>query len=158
MVPETGVPSTAKEMSVTLNRRFSTNVDLRNTTIDRADLPNASYDRAFSISVIEHLPVEQLAEVMHHVHRSLKPGGWFILTVDLFLNLVPFSSRRANDHGQNQNVKALAEIGSWELIAGDRRYLYGFPEFHSDAILSTLENHYIGQYPALAQCLILRKI
>jgi hypothetical protein len=43
-----------------------------------------------SISVIERLTDNDIMDMMKHVHRCLKPGGLFILTIDLFLNLHPF--------------------------------------------------------------------
>ena len=39
-----------------LNQRFGSHVELRNTTVDKANLPDGSVDRVFSISVIKHLP------------------------------------------------------------------------------------------------------
>jgi len=140
-----------------LNRRFGTHVELRNTTIEQAGLPDASFDRAFSISVIEHLPAEAAAEVMKQIHRSLKSGGLFVLTTDLFLNAYPFCTRQENEFGRNQNLRALINDAAWNLVAGERACLFGFPEFNPDLILSSLEKYLIGFYPALAQCLVLQK-
>jgi 2-polyprenyl-3-methyl-5-hydroxy-6-metoxy-1,4-benzoquinol methylase len=153
---EAGWPCNQESMRK-LNRRFAANVELRNTTIEKADLLGGSFDRAFSISVIEHLPEESAIEVMKHVHRCLKPGGLFVLTSDLFLNLKPFCSRQTNEFGRNQNIRALIDEAAWELLVGDRACLYGFPEFNPDFILSNLEKYFIGIYPALAQCLIIKK-
>jgi SAM-dependent methyltransferase len=67
-----------------LNRRFGTHVTLCNTTIDRAGLPDNHFDRAFSISVLEHVPSRALAASLEGVYRCLKPGGMFVVTLDLF--------------------------------------------------------------------------
>ena len=40
--------------------------------------------------MIERLTDNDIMDMMKHVHRCLKPGGLFILTIDLFLNLHPF--------------------------------------------------------------------
>lgn len=140
-----------------LNRRFGTQVELFNTTMDKADLADNSFDRIFSISVIEHLPAEAAGSAMHHAHRCLKAGGLFILTCDLFLNLSPFCSRERNEFGVNQNIKSLIDETAWELVVGEKKYLYGFAEFNTDFILANLEKFMLGFYPALAQCMVLRK-
>lgn len=140
-----------------LNRRFGTRVELRNTTIEKAGLADDSFDRAFSISVIEHLPEKAATDVMQQVHRCLKPGGLFVLTTDIFLNVQPFCSRQENEFGSNQNLRTLIDDAAWELAVGDRACLYGFPEFNPDFILSNLEKYLVGFYPALAQCLVLKK-
>jgi 2-polyprenyl-3-methyl-5-hydroxy-6-metoxy-1,4-benzoquinol methylase len=141
-----------------LNRRFGARVELRNTTIEKAELSAGSFDRAFCISVLEHLPPAAATGAMQHIHRCLKPGRLFVLTTDLFLNLSPFCSRLENEFGRNQNVRALIDDSAWELVAGERAQLYGFPEFNPDSILCQLEKFLVGgYYPGLAQCLVLKK-
>jgi SAM-dependent methyltransferase len=140
-----------------LNRWFKTSVELRNTTIDKARLEDARFDRAFSISVIEHLTRRDIREVMRHVYRSLKPGGLFILTIDLFLNLAPFTKRKSNEYGWNQDVRALVESQDWEIVVGRRDELFGFDAFDANRVQSHLEKFFIGYYPSLIQCVVLRK-
>jgi len=140
-----------------LNRVFRTAVELRNTTVERAELGDGEFDRVYSLSVIEHLPAGDAAEVMAHAFRCLKPGGKFILTADLFLNLAPFTARLKNEYGLNQNLAELTGRQPWQLAAGKRDELYGFSGFAPDKILSRLETYLVGGYPALAQCLVLQK-
>jgi SAM-dependent methyltransferase len=140
-----------------LNSWFKTDVTLKSTTIGNAHLPDAYYDLFFSISVLEHLPDTDLREVMEHGYRCLKPGGKFIITLDLFLNLEPFSRRVSNEYGKNQNVRGMVELSRMKLVYGDRSQLFGFPEFSSEAILANLERYYIGRYPVLTQCIVLEK-
>jgi SAM-dependent methyltransferase len=141
-----------------LNRLFGTHVELRNSTIENARLGESTVDCVFCISVIEHLTNEEIVSGMEQVYRCLKPGGLFILTVDLFLNLSPFCSRVSNEFGRNQNVRWLTELENWELVAGNRKELCGFDCFDTDAIVSNLERYLIGRYyPAMAQCLVLKK-
>ncbi|HEX5400008.1 MAG TPA: SAM-dependent methyltransferase [Verrucomicrobiae bacterium] len=146
-----------KNSIMTLNRCFKTHVDLRNTTIDKAGLVGGEFARTYSISVIEHLALDEAATVMSHVFKGLEPGGLFILTIDLFLNLHPFSSRRRNEYGLNQNVYELISNQPWELVVGDPGELFGFSEFNKDGILSRLETFLVGRYPTLVQCLVLKK-
>ncbi len=140
-----------------LNSWFNTNVTLKNTTISKAGLADNYYDLFFAISVLEHLPEADLREVMEHAYRCLKPGGRFIITLDLFLNLEPFSRRISNEWGKNQNGRWMVEISRMKLVGGDRSQLFGFPEFSVEAILADLEKYYIGTYPVLAQCIVLEK-
>jgi SAM-dependent methyltransferase len=141
-----------------LNRWFKTRVELRNTTIDKAGLEADRFDRAFAISVIEHLTPRDIRQAMRHAFRTLKPGGLLILTIDLFLNLQPFTSRKSNQFGRNQNVRKLVELEEWDMVGGERRELFGFDEFDANRVQSRLEKYLIGRYyPAMAQCVVLRK-
>ncbi len=140
-----------------LNRIFQTNVDLRNTTIDRADLKDGEFDIVYSISVIEHLPPAEVVSAIEHAYRSLKRGGLFILTVDLFLNIEPFCTRQENEYGRNQNVKEMMSRQPWERLVGTPGELFGFPEFNTNQILCRLEKFLLGSYPALTQCLVMKK-
>ena len=140
-----------------LNAWFDASVTLKNTTIGKAALEANYYDLFVSISVLEHLPEADLREVMEHAHRCLKPGGRFLITLDLFLNLEPFTRRTRNEWGTNQDVRAMVGMSGMKLVEGDRAQLYGYPEFSAEAILANLEKFYIGSYPVLTQCIILEK-
>lgn len=50
------------------------------------DLPfsSGSFDKVFCISVIEHLPPEDIGEAMQEFRRVLKPGGKLLLTTDFY--------------------------------------------------------------------------
>jgi SAM-dependent methyltransferase len=141
-----------------LNRIFNTDVVLLNTTIKEANLADHSFDRAFAISVIEHLSETEAAIVMQHVFRILRPGGMFVITVDLFLDLSPFTDREHNRHGINQNIKSLCTGEAWEMIVGNPVQLYGYSTFNVEDIKAHLCDYLVGKrYPALTQCLVLRK-
>ncbi len=140
-----------------LNGCFRTQVDLRNTTVARAGLAQGEFDRAYSISVIEHLAPGEASDVMLHTYHCLKPGGLFVLTIDLFVNLDPFCARQYNEYGTNQNIRELISGQPWKLVVGTPDELFGFPEFDSEKVLSRLETFLLGQYPALVQCLALEK-
>lgn len=140
-----------------LNHIFGTSVKLYNTTISNADLESGSFDRIFSISVLEHLSDEELESVMCKAFRWLKPNGYFIATIDLFLNVKPFTSRERNQYGKNINLKNLIETAPFVLVQGNRKELHGYPEFDSDRVQSNLEDYFIGLYPTLVQCFVAMK-
>jgi 2-polyprenyl-3-methyl-5-hydroxy-6-metoxy-1,4-benzoquinol methylase len=141
-----------------LNRAFGTRVELINTTIDKAELKPNSFDRTFCISVIEHLPMPDAQHVMSEVHRALKPGGLFILTIDLFLNLHPFTTRQSNEYGKNLNLMQILDEKKWKIICGKKEEIFGFHEFKPETILCNLDRYLIGSYPVLIQSLVLQKI
>ena len=50
-----------------MNRLFGTSVELRNTVVTNAGLESSSFDRAFSISVLEHLPTAEIEDAIRAV-------------------------------------------------------------------------------------------
>ena len=64
-----------------LNERFGTRVELQNSTIEKAALPAASFDRAYSISVIEHLPEAAVSQAMES-HSPMLEAELFLCTYD----------------------------------------------------------------------------
>ncbi len=141
-----------------LNRLFGTRVELRNMAISEAGLRPRSFDVAVSISVLEHLTDQELHDVMIRTFDALRPGGLFVITLDLFPEVEPFTRRKECRYGRNINVRDLIAIAPFALEQGDRSVLCGFDEFDPQRILSRLSEYLMGEfYPALAQCLILRK-
>jgi SAM-dependent methyltransferase len=140
-----------------LNRLFGTSVQLRNTVIERAGLADRTFDVAYSISVLEHLPPEELVTTFTEVYRVLRPGGLFVMTVDLFLNIAPFTSIPHNKFGTNIDLRWLLGQAPFELAVGTPSELHGFEGFAAERVLSNLGDLLVGAYPALCQCLVLRK-
>jgi 2-polyprenyl-3-methyl-5-hydroxy-6-metoxy-1,4-benzoquinol methylase len=140
-----------------LNRLFGTSVDFHNTSIIYFKSEINSFDRIFSISVLEHLDVQEIDDIMNYAYKLLKPGGLFIITLDLFLNVFPFTRTEKNRHGMNINVKNVIDIAPFKMIHGNTSELFGFVEFKTEYVLHNLEYYFLGDYPALAQCLVLQK-
>ena len=141
-----------------LNKLFDTNVCLINTTFDKANLPTESVDIIFSISVLEHLTENEFLTVMKEAFRCLRVGGQFIITLDLFLNLSPFTEAVENSYGTNKSVKQMIEYSGLHLIHGIPKELNGFEEFRPSKILELLDCYMIGSYPVLTQCIVLQKL
>lgn len=140
-----------------LNEIFATNVELRNSAIGQAGLQPQSFDVAISISVLEHLTDQELEDVMIRTFDALRPGGTFVITLDLFLEVEPFTRRKECRYGRNVNVREMIALAPFVLEQGNRNELYGFDEFDAEGILAHLSDYLVGEYPALAQCLLLRK-
>lgn len=142
----------------TLNRMFGTNVTIMPCEIESARLASGSYDRAFAVSVLEHLSSDAIAAAMNKVHAALKPGGLFVLTVDLFLDVTPFSRKETNKWGRNVPIPSLLDSSKFEIVHGLREELYGFDEFDARGILRNAHHYFVGRnYPTLIQTMVLRR-
>jgi SAM-dependent methyltransferase len=141
-----------------LNRAFRTRVELIQSTMAHAGLADGSLDRVYSISVFEHLAPDARQATLAAIRRVLRPGGLFILTLDLFLDLEPFTAEAVNRFGGNVSVPDLVDTSGLDLAWGRRDQLFGYPEFDVKAVKSLLESLHVGRfYPCLAQLLVLRK-
>lgn len=150
------------EVSPVMHKRlsdcFAAPVRLVAKPLQDAGLPDASADAVLCVSAMEHFSPADLAAVAVHIPRVLKPGGLAVLTVDLFLDLAPFTDRETNVFGRNIDVRGWLAGAGLELVAGDPAELNGFPEFSANAVLRDLPKYHVGRkYPALAQCLTARR-
>lgn len=141
-----------------LNCGLGTRVELRNCFMDEAKLEDEAFDRVLSISVLEHIPDPDLETIFKEVRRVLKPGGLFVITLDLFLDLAPFTEVETNVFGHNISVRWMVEQSGLEMVHGNRAELNGFPEFDAQEILRNRARYWVGKgYPAMVQTVVLRK-
>jgi SAM-dependent methyltransferase len=139
-----------------LNRTFGTDVTLHRATLPMAHL-TGQFSAVLCISTIEHLSEQDIAATLSVAKEILAPGGFLVLTVDLFLNLEPFCDRKTNQWGSNASIAWIEELVGYEMVVGDRSELYGYPEFSVERILSRLEEFAIStQYPQMAQLVTFR--
>ncbi len=139
-----------------LNRAFNTNVILNKSTLPDADL-EGNFAAVICVSTLEHLPPESIEATLETVKKLIAPGGLVVLTVDLFLNLIPFSDRATNVWGGNSSIAWIEDLLGYEMVAGDRAELYGYKEFSPDHILGRLEEFAINAgYPQMAQLVTFR--
>lgn len=139
-----------------LSETYRAPVQLHPTTLEDAGFADNSLDVVLSVSTIEHFGPGELATFAEAARRVLKPGGHLVLTIDLFLDLVPFTDREENHWGRNMNVGALIDALDATLIVGERPLLYGFPEFDARKVQAGLSEYLVAEYPALTQCVVAR--
>jgi SAM-dependent methyltransferase len=139
-----------------LSRAFGGKVSLRLTTIGDADIPDDSVDVLLSISTLEHLTREEIAEFCRHASRVMRSDGLAVITVDLYLDLTPFTGERSNAYGRNVDVRGLLDDAGLELMVGEPSELLGFPGFKPDVIRANADKYLRGPWPAFAQCLAAR--
>ena len=138
-----------------LSRLFRGPVKLISRVLEDAEIPTRSVDGIVCISTLEHLTPSDLEGVAKSVKAILKPEGVMILTVDLFLDLYPFTTRTVNQWGTNINIREFLDLAGLDLVMGDRYQLFGFPEFDRDDILERQKEFISGSgATALAQCFV----
>jgi SAM-dependent methyltransferase len=139
-----------------LNKAFGGGVKFIQDFLQNAGLESNYYDRAFSISAIEHIPPEEIAPLLKEIERILKPGGLFVATIDLFLDCYPFSNKTSNIVGSNISIRSLVEASGLTLKIGSHSELYGYPEFDPDTIRKRHDDFLVVN-GVLAQCVVLEK-
>jgi SAM-dependent methyltransferase len=75
------IPGRLYEAASRLMPTGSGSIVFREGDLNRIPLEDSSVDIAYSISVLEHMPV--LDKAIEEVHRILKKGGHFVLTFDV---------------------------------------------------------------------------
>jgi SAM-dependent methyltransferase len=146
------------EMITRMNRAFSTNVQVFHGTVENLPLAPNSVDRIFCLSALEHMPPSARQHIASAAARLLRAGGRFVVTIDLFLNLVPFTSRGENQFGTNIDVRAFVEATGLRSIVGEPAELMGYSAFDADAVQSRLERYALSvPYPVLTQCVVLER-
>lgn len=81
-----------------------------------------SFDAAYCISTFEHIPYNDFIKSIQEVHRTLKPGGLLIVTLDEEWDRHQPSTY---DNGWNILEKSLEEKGLFQR----KRRSFGLPEF-----------------------------
>jgi hypothetical protein len=115
------------------------------------------FDRILCVSVIEHMSRTAALATMRRINEVLLPGGICVLTIDLFLDLHPFTEALENSVGTNMDVRELVEASEMEIIFGYRDELLGYQQFNPDTVTGKIQDLLTGEIPVVAQLLMLRK-
>jgi len=97
---------------------------------------------------------------VHLFPRTVKPGGLFIATVDLFLDCHPFTNKTSNEWGSNASIRDLVDASDLKLVQGNRSELYGYPQFDIEALSCSADgstDFMIVNARTLTQCLVLER-
>jgi hypothetical protein len=141
-----------------LNELFGTDVTLVRDAVQDYRPEGRRFDRVFCLSVVEHVSAAEANLMLRRIAELLTPGGTCLLTVDLFLDLEPFGVLRENFWGRNVDLRAALDGVELEMVHGDRRELFGFPEFDPDRIVAMLPELRVSKmYPVMVQSMVLRK-
>jgi SAM-dependent methyltransferase len=132
-------------------------VQLFGGKIASLEAPPRSFDIILSVSALEHFSDADLAMLAGSMRRLLKPDGIVVMTIDLFLDLKPFSEREENEWGRNLDIKQFLDMAGLALHKGNCAELLGFPDFNPARIMGSLATYLVGEgYPTLSQCIIAR--
>lgn len=82
----------------------------KNLGQDVPEIPEASFDRVYSVSVLEHVPPEKIAAVLKHMGKLLKPGGLLMCSID-----IPFP-RTVTRPGIGQVTLFLARVAGRRVL------------------------------------------
>ena len=103
--------------------------------------------------------VRRFVKLLKSAADVLRVGGRFVATVDLFIDLAPFTSRTFNRWGTNLNLgEAFRLRRSGSSCAGDPAQLYGCDGFDARQIQEQCAEFYLGEYPCIPQCFVLEKV
>jgi ubiquinone/menaquinone biosynthesis C-methylase UbiE len=141
------------------NAVFDTAVRLYESRLQDVPLADQSFDAVVCISTLEHISLNEIMRILSHVRRVLRRDGRFILTVDLFPNLFPFTRREYNEFGTNVPVWRMLTTNGFDIVAGEPTECFSAPGFEPVEILSRLEEFAVGEdYPAMVDTLVARPV
>ncbi|MFA5732637.1 MAG: class I SAM-dependent methyltransferase [Acidithiobacillus sp.] len=113
----TGVDSNSDIMKLPRKQ----NLKFLNQDIEKLTIDSESFDKIFCISVLEHINLDKINNVLYEFYRTLKKNGRLILTLDICLDK---DRHKAND--------------TWDSILLSQFFKFiEFTEFNFDGNVST---------------------
>ena len=142
------------------SRHCGTTLDVIRSTLDGSGHAPDSFDVAFCLSVLEHVFDEDArATIVCGAWNLLKPGGLFVLTVDLDLHCQPFSDRLRAAGSQNVSIPEILHAAPFEMLVGEPSELLGCAGFDPGAVIHRAASGelLLGSRHVLSQGVVLRK-
>jgi 2-polyprenyl-3-methyl-5-hydroxy-6-metoxy-1,4-benzoquinol methylase len=140
-----------------INKRYGTSVALHQSTLPACTDVGSDFDAIYSVSTIEHMTQDDISATLTRTRELLKPGGLLVLTVDLFINIAPFTVRQRNEYGSNVSIAWIhSHLPDFDLVSGRMSELYGYPQFSPEQVQQGLER-FMMNGPQLAQAVTFRK-
>ncbi|MGH3697232.1 MAG: class I SAM-dependent methyltransferase [Pseudonocardiaceae bacterium] len=141
-----------------INEVLGTDVEIRRTRLADAGIPHGCVDAVISISTWEHLDDDELDSILRETRTILRPSGRLIVTVDLFLDLYPFTARESNRFGRNIRLWELLINSGYRPKTPNPDEVHSNPHFDPMQVMTRLEHFTIGDtYPVLAQVVVAAK-
>jgi 2-polyprenyl-3-methyl-5-hydroxy-6-metoxy-1,4-benzoquinol methylase len=141
-----------------LNSAFHTSVIPVPMKLEDTDFSPGTIDYVTCVSTMEHVTFGGSVNLIKAAAKALRVGGQLVATVDLFIDLKPFTKRTSNGWGSNLNLgKLFMAEEQFKLVAGDPAQLYGCEGFDAKQIQERCAEFYLGEYPCFAQCFVLEK-
>ncbi len=100
-------------------------VEIINSYLGEQDsrLGDASFDIVFSVSVVEHVPADQLSAFHDDQFRILKPGGMFVHAIDMYVEDEPSAAAAERFNAYRRWVAEDDRvIAAGEVFAGSARF------------------------------------
>jgi SAM-dependent methyltransferase len=142
-----------------LNAAFHTSVTPMPIYLEEAEFSPGSVDYVTCVSTLEHVPFDGSVKILRAAADFLRVGGKVVATVDLFIDLKPFTKRTSNVWGGNLDLgKLFASEPRMKLVGGVPSQLYGCEGFDARKIQEACSEYYLGEYPCFAQCFVLEKV
>lgn len=142
-----------------LNTAFHTSVIPMPTYLEDGEFTAGTIDYVTCVSTIEHIPFDGTVKLLKAAADFLAVGGRLVATVDLFIDLKPFTKRTSNKWGSNLNLGELFKTEErFKLVTGDPSQLYGCDGFVANKIQEQCSEFMLGEYPCMPQCFVLEKI
>jgi SAM-dependent methyltransferase len=130
-------------------RRETGKVRFVQNTSERIDFPTNFFDRVFSISVLEHVPLSMRNLVLSEIFRVLRPGGLAVFTIDWVFGLNAHLLRQLTEspHLQQKHSTMYGNYDFARLISDHAEVVAplcrvqsdlcpGTPEFREENILA----------------------
>ncbi|MBI4656173.1 MAG: class I SAM-dependent methyltransferase [Elusimicrobia bacterium] len=114
-----------------LAKRYNTSINFKVASISRLPYENASFDRVYCISALEHMNPGEDEEAVREMCRVLKPGGRLLITVDFSpVSLPDRRSYNANDIVKMIKISGLELSGKLDYACADWRSHLAELEMH----------------------------